>query len=125
MENIAFKHLGFDISEVRVDSVIDAFSEMLQHTVPDVPPGGQSMSPQDKELEVMRHVVLVMSFQIFFLCFCNLLEQRTLFESARECGSVASNLEIHGIFLQLCAHQLRRKASGDPGGLECSSVVCG
>ena len=71
------------------------------------------------------HVDFFVFFQVFSRCvFYKFLEQRTLFESARECGSVASNLEIHGIFLQLCAHQLRRKASGDPGGLDCSSVVC-
>ncbi|CAK9049710.1 unnamed protein product [Durusdinium trenchii] len=39
VEGLAFKHLGIDVTEARVDSFKDAFSELLQQNVPEAPPG--------------------------------------------------------------------------------------
>ena len=39
VETLAFKHLGLEITEMRVDRVIDAFLELLTQNVPALPPG--------------------------------------------------------------------------------------
>lgn len=39
VETLAFKHLQNDVTELRVDKVIDAFNELLTNNVPDLPPG--------------------------------------------------------------------------------------
>lgn len=39
VETLAFKHMGNDVTELRVDKVIDAFSELLVNNVPELPPG--------------------------------------------------------------------------------------
>ena len=39
VETLAFKHMGNDVTELRVDKVIDAYSELLINNVPELPPG--------------------------------------------------------------------------------------
>eukprot|EP00435_Cladocopium_sp_Y103_P003451 s1476_g1.t1 len=39
VETLAFKHLGLEITELRVDRVQDAFLELLNQNVPNLPPG--------------------------------------------------------------------------------------
>ncbi|CAK9041035.1 unnamed protein product [Durusdinium trenchii] len=42
IETLAFKHLGNDITQPRVDAVNDAFLELLEQNVSDLPPGSVS-----------------------------------------------------------------------------------
>eukprot|EP00435_Cladocopium_sp_Y103_P041624 s702_g11.t1 len=39
VETLAFKHMGNEVTELRVDKVIDGFNELLINNVPDLPPG--------------------------------------------------------------------------------------
>eukprot|EP00435_Cladocopium_sp_Y103_P031869 s4550_g8.t1 len=39
VETLAFKHLQHEMTELRVDKVIDAFNELLTNNVPELPPG--------------------------------------------------------------------------------------